>query len=66
MMGARVHLEQLNDHLITLIVDNSQRHIHIQIGSRSRRAKVDAWVYETFAVQKESASLYVNEVWTDD
>ena len=45
---ANVHLEQLDDHLFMLIVENEQRHCHLRIGSRSHRAKVDAWVYEAF------------------
>lgn len=45
-MGAFVHLEQLDDTCFMLIIQNEKHSWHLRIGSRSGKAKVDAWVYE--------------------
>lgn len=46
LSNAFIHLEQLDDTIFMLIVENKKHHWHLRIGSRSGRAKVDAWVYE--------------------
>jgi len=46
LSNADVHLEQLDDSVFMLIIENDQHHWHLRIGSRSNRAKVDAWLYE--------------------
>ena len=46
LSNASVHLEQLDDGIFMLIVENNKHHWHLRIGSKSGRAKVDAWVYE--------------------
>jgi len=48
MTNASVHLEQLDDTIFMLVVENDEYHWHLRIGSRTGRAKVDAWVYEEF------------------
>jgi len=47
LSNAYVHLEQLDDGIFMLIMENKKHHWHLTIASRSGRAKVDAWVYET-------------------
>lgn len=47
LSNACVHLEQLDDSAFMLIVENDKHHWHLRIGSRSGKAKVDAWVYES-------------------
>ena len=44
--NAHVHLEQLDDHIFMLIVENEEQHIHMRVGSRTGRGKVDAWIVE--------------------
>ena len=46
MLNASIHLEQLDDNIFMLIVENEKYRWHLRIGSRNRRVKVDAWVYE--------------------
>lgn len=46
LSNANVHLEQLDDTTFMLIVENNKHRWHLRIGSKSGRAKVDAWVYE--------------------
>ena len=46
LSNASVHLEQLDDTIFMLIVENNEHHWHLRIGSRSGKAKVDAWLYE--------------------
>ena len=48
LSNASVHLEQLDDSVFMLIVENKKHHWHLTIGSRSGKAKVDAWVYEQY------------------
>lgn len=47
MRNASVHLEQLDDHVLMLIVENDHYHWHLRVGTKGR-GKVDAWVYEEF------------------
>ena len=45
-----VHLESLSDGCFMLIMENDKRHLHLNIFSRSGRAKVDAKIYEDYKV----------------
>jgi hypothetical protein len=47
MVGANVHLEQLDDSCFMLIVENEKHMWHLNICSRSGRPKVDAKLYES-------------------
>ncbi len=53
LSNASVHLEQLDDTIFMLRVENKEHHWHLRIGSRSGRAKVDAWVYESSEVESD-------------
>ena len=44
LSNAFVHLEQLSNNVFMLIVRNKEHDWHLRIGSK--RAKVDAWLYE--------------------
>ena len=51
--NAYVHLEQLSDTVFTLIIENKNRHWHLKVGSRTKRAKVDAWLFEEFIPRRK-------------
>lgn len=46
MTGARVHLKCLDDNVYMLIVENSEHYIYVKLTTRSKRGKMDAWIYE--------------------
>ncbi len=51
MSGARVHLKVLDDNVYMLIVENSDHYIYVKLTARSKRGKIDAWVYEEFPAE---------------
>lgn len=46
LSNANVHLEALDDRTYMLIVENDQKHIHLQIFPQNPRSKIAVVVYE--------------------